>query len=65
MNKNKFSSVFWSIVSPVAFLAAFIFVFLAGGANAASTIGTNLSTTGTFEASNTASAAYFLTSNTI
>lgn len=66
MNKNKSRGLSWSIVLPVAFFAAFSFAFLlANGASAASTIGTNLSTTGTFESNNTASAAYFLTSNTI
>ena len=66
MNKNKSGSFFRSIVPSVAFLAAFIFVFiLVGSANAASTIGTNMLTTGTLEVQNTASAAYLLSGNTI
>lgn len=49
MNKSRLVSGFRSIVSIVAIFAAFIFVFvLADSANAASTIGTNMSTTGTF-----------------
>ncbi|TSC74859.1 MAG: hypothetical protein G01um101444_150, partial [Parcubacteria group bacterium Gr01-1014_44] len=65
MNKNKSGSVFRSIVSTVAIFAAFSFVFLTGQANAASTIGTNMLTTGTLEVQNTASAAYLLSGNTI
>lgn len=66
MKKNKSVGFSRSIVFPVAFFAAVYFAFIfTNSANAASTIGTNLSTTGTFEVSNTASAAYFLTSNTI
>src|SRR3989344_1320873 len=52
--------------SIVAVIVVFSFVFLfTGGASADSTIGTNILTTGNFESQNTASAAYFLTGNTI
>lgn len=64
MNKPKY--VFGSIAFVAAVFVVFSFVFvLSNNANAASTIGTNITTTGVFESSNTASAGYFLTSNTI
>lgn len=64
MNKPKY--VFGSIALVAAVFVVFSFVFvLSNDANAASTIGTNITTTGVFESSNTASAGYFLTSNTI
>ncbi len=59
---NKYQRHFRSIV---AVFTAFVFVLISNGANAATTIGTNILTTGTFEGQNTASAAYFLTGNTI
>ena len=66
MNKSRLVFWFRSIGSTVAIFAAFVFVFiLASNTNAASTIGTNLSTTGTLEVSNTASAAYLLSGNTL
>lgn len=66
MNKNKFHGFFRSIIFSVAFSVIFSFTFLlADGADAASTIGTNMLTTGTLEVQNTASAAYLLTGNTI
>src|SRR3989344_3090666 len=55
-------SVSWSILSTVL---VFAFALMPFGAFGASTIGTNMLTTGTFEAQNTASAAFFLTGNTI
>ena len=66
MKKNKSRGLSWSIIFSVALFAAFSFVLLsADGANAASTIGTNILTTGTLEVQNTASAAYLLTGNAI
>ncbi|MBI2627230.1 MAG: hypothetical protein HYW77_03225 [Parcubacteria group bacterium] len=53
-----------SIVAVVIVAFSFVFLF-PGGASADSTIGTNILTTGNFESQNTASAAYFLTGNTI
>ena len=49
-------------------LTVFVFAFALvplSSVLAASTIGTNMLTTGNFEGQNTASAAYFLTGNTI
>ena len=46
-------------------LVVFSLVLSTGVANAATTIGTSILTTGTLEVQNTASAAYFLTGNTI
>lgn len=66
MNNNEFRDFFRSIVFLAAFFAVFSFISLfAVSADAASTIGTNIVTTGTLKVQNTASASYFLTGNTI
>src|SRR3989344_8512871 len=62
MKKLSFRSVYGSIVS---IILVFGLVLVPSSVFAASTIGTNMLTTGNFEGQNTASAAYFLTGNTI